>query len=143
MSRFARTYTLMLIVSRLMARGARTRAGVRCACSRVIATVTAAILFGAQISIHLQHDATADEVRSFSTAAPFAALHSPPTNRFALEPRSSTRPPSSRDVPSPEYAQDAFSRTIEHHIAVAAAIGFVGQSAVARGYDATAPPALS
>jgi len=108
----------------------------------VIATVAAAILFVVRVSARWQRDPTADAFRSFSTAAAFVALHSTPTNRPTLKRGSSTRRPSSRDLPLPEQTQDPLSWTIEHRIGGTAVLGVGARSAVARGFDATASPAL-
>lgn len=144
MSRFAETNKLMPIVSRLITRGARARAGIGGAGSRVIAAVAVlAILVAAHASVRPDRDASAETFRSFSAVTSFEALHVAPGHRLALDSRSPTPWSAGSDVPLPEHAPHAFSETVQHRIAIAAAIGHGGQPAVARGYDATAPPPLS
>lgn len=111
--------------------------------SRIVAALAAlAILFGAQAVTRLQHGVSGDAFRSPSPATSFAALHAAPANRAALTSRSSARWPSSIGVPLLVHLQDASSSRLAHQIAIAPAIG-LGESGRARGYDATAPPALS
>jgi hypothetical protein len=111
---------------------------------RVIAAFTAlALLVAAQGTIRLQGDSSAGAIRASSTATAFAALHAAPTHRLALDSRSSTRWPSGADVPVLSHGTISSSETIEHSVAIATTIGRANEPSVARGYDATAPPALS
>jgi hypothetical protein len=111
---------------------------------RLIAAFAAfALLVAAQGTIRLESDSSAAAIRASSTATGFAALHAAPTHRLALDSRSSTRWPSGADVPVLPHGTIRSSETIEHRVAIATAIGRANEPSVARGYDATAPPALS
>jgi len=109
----------------------------------VIAAIAAlTILVAAQSTAGLERDAAA-AYRPCSGAVSFAALHSAPTHRLAVDSRSSMRWPSNSDVPLPGHLLDGRSETIDHRVAIVAEMGHAHESALARGYDATAPPALS
>lgn len=101
-----------------------------------------AVLVGAHSITRLEPGASGDAFWSSSAATSIAALHSTPTHRPAFVLRSSTRWPSSTNVPLLVHLQDLASWTLAHRVAIAPAIGR-GESGLARGYDATAPPALS
>jgi hypothetical protein len=111
---------------------------------RLIAAFAAlALLVAAQGAVRVERDASAPAFRAVSAAASFTALHSAPAHRLTLESRSATRWPSSTDVPMPTSGIALASETIVHRVAIATAIGRANAPSVARGYDATAPPALS
>jgi hypothetical protein len=110
---------------------------------RLIAAFAAlALLVAAQGTIRLESDSSAPAFRAVSSTS-FTALHSAPAHRLSLDSRSSTRWPSGADVPVLPYGTVPSSETIGHHVAIATAIGRANAPSVARGYDATAPPALS
>lgn len=146
MSSFARTHTLMPMISRVFSRCTGAFAGVRPAGSRAIAVfAAAAILLGGNASLRLEGQARADALRDVSPTAGLVALHSASLHHLTLASRSgsrSSRVSSSVGAPLPARAH----RTPQLPLVREPAAGGAqqcGASVDARGYDATAPPALS
>jgi hypothetical protein len=141
---FAGLNTPESIVSRVISRGARARGVARTVGSRVIgALAAAAILFAAQVSSRADRTASTDVVRAVSPAASSLALHTAPAHHLELDLRASARWPSTIGTPLPVFAVAALSETVRRLVSIVAALEHRDTSVVARGYDATAPPALS
>ena len=148
MNRPAHPRMLMPLLSRFISRGGSARAGTGAIRPRLVAALAAAaIVFVAQASVRFESASADDALRVVTPAASFAALHSAPSHRLALESHSPSHSPSRRPasfapaLPScsrvvvldGSTCDAAIQRVSEHRIT----------PAVARGYDATAPPALS
>jgi len=117
---------------------------VRAASSRVVAALAAAaILVAMQASNRAEPSASVDAGRAVASAASLVALHSVPTYRLALDLRSSGRWASSVGTPLPARVELELPPTVARRIAISSAIEQRDTSVAARGYDATAPPALS
>lgn len=147
MSSFARTHTLMPMISRVLSRCTRAWAGVRPAGSRVVAALAAsAILLGANASLQLEREARTDAFRGVSSAGSLVALHSAPLQHLTLASRSGSRPSrwsSSIGAALPAPARGHLPPTVAGRPALRGTHEQSGESVAARGYDATAPPALS
>ena len=148
MKRLTGLLQLMPLASRSLSRSPRTRAGagLHGALARLLAGVSAAaLLFAAQTSDRLQRGPSVD---AFDSASPttLAVLHSVPSHRLALESRSPARSPARWtnrfDAALPAFARATHVREAAHHV-VAVAPSLASASIAGRGYDATAPPALS
>jgi hypothetical protein len=146
-SSFARPHTLMPMISRVLSRCTRAWAGVRPAGSRVIAALAAAaILLGANAPLQVEREARTDALRGVSTSSLLVALHSAPLHQLTLASRSGLRPSrwsSSTGAALPAPAHRHLPTTVAGGPAPRAAHQRRGASVAARGYDATAPPALS
>jgi hypothetical protein len=100
----------------------------------------ATLLFAAQTSDQLQRGPLVDSFHSES-AATLPVLHSVLPHRLSLESRSPARS-TAFDAALPVFAQATVVRDAGQHVAaVASDLAFA--SIAGRGYDATAPPALS
>ena len=144
MKRLTGLLQLMPLASRSLSRSPRTRAGagLHGALARLRAGVSAAaLLFAAQTSDRLQRGPSVD---AFDSASPttLAVLHSVPSHRLALESRSPARSTNRFDAALPAFARATHVREAAHHV-VAVAPLLASASIAGRGYDATAPPALS
>jgi hypothetical protein len=120
----------------------RARAGIRDVSSRAISTFAAvAILVAAQVSLRAERDAATDAFRPVPAAASLVALHSTATQRLTVETRSAARPPATvgTALPSPAYAPASSARNLYGPATTSAKS--IAAPVVARGYDATAPPA--
>jgi hypothetical protein len=146
-SKLATKHMLMPILSRLMSRGARARHRVRVAGSRVLAGFSAAvILIGSQSAVRIDRQSAAETVRVAPHAAAvpaLPALHSVAPCRVALESHSPSPSRVREGAALPAYAQAGLAARISSDAVTIGAIANHGGSVVSRGYDATAPPALS
>jgi hypothetical protein len=135
---------LMPLLSRFISRGGAARAGARRVSPRLIAAlVAAAFVFAAQVSIRFDRADAADVLRAVSPAASLAALRSAPGNRFALESHSLSRRPASFAAALPSCSRVLLLDTADCDVAILSVSEQRITPAAARGYDATAPPALS
>ena len=146
MKRLAGPLQLMPLASRSLSRSPRARVGLHGAFVRLLAGVAAAaLLFAAQTSDRLQRGPSVDAFDSAS-ATTLPVLHSVPPHRLALDSRSLGRSPARSthrlDAALPAFAQATHVREAAHHV-VAVAPSLASASIAGRGYDATAPPALS
>jgi len=144
--RLAGPLQLMPLASRSLSRSPRARVGLHGAFVRLLAGVAAAaLLFAAQTSDRLQRGPSVDAFDSAS-ATTLPVLHSVPTHRLLLDSRSLGRSPARSthrlDAALPAFAQATHVREAAHHV-VAVAPSLASASIAGRGYDATAPPALS
>jgi hypothetical protein len=111
--------------------------------SRVIAVLSAAaILLGAHASIRVDRGA-ADAVRTVSTTTPHVALDAAPSNGPTLTTRSSSHSATSLPTPLPARAHSVPAPAVGRQVAAADPRAQRDTSVAGRGYDATAPPALS
>lgn len=112
--------------------------------SRILAALSAlAIFVGAQASTGFDRVGSSETELIASLSAPMPALHSVSTSRVAFSSRAPSRLP---DDPGVALAADRLGEvatTFASHHSVAGAIVRPTGSVVSRGYDATAPPALS
>ncbi len=139
-NRFAGKHLLVPVLSRLMPRGTRVRRGAAAGLSAFALLVVAPILFGLRASTRVgRDDATASQVAPSVVSLP--VFHAAPALRLAFDAHSRTQSPFDAVPPShdPIDAPVASSRGT---LATSAAAQ-PRDAAVARGYDATAPPALS
>jgi hypothetical protein len=140
---FGRTQTPMSIPSRVISRGGGARGAIRTAGSRVIAAFAAfAILCAAQVSTRATSATAVDVVRA-STATSLVALHAASMHRLGQELRSSMRWPSGVDAPLAASIRIGLPELILDPVAIVGAVEQSDSAVAARGYDATAPPALS
>lgn len=143
MGRITSIRTLAPFAARLTSRSARVRARIGAAATRSIAAFAAAgILLAGQSSIHVGGAASRDALRSVSPATSLVALHANPAQRLSFASRSSAHWPAGSDVPLPEDALRAPLWLGPQPIAIAAGSVRIAAPVLARGYDATAPPAL-
>ena len=143
MTTFGRTNLPLSTASRVSSRGGPARGAIRTAASRVMAAFAAlAILFAAQASSRVASAAAADVLRA-SASTSLVALHSAPIHRLGQELRSSARWPSGVDAPLAASVHIALPALAAGHVAIVAAVEQRDRAVAARGYDATAPPALS
>lgn len=143
MTTFGRTNTPLSTASRVSSRGGLARGVLRTAGARVIAAFAAlAILFAAQVSGRTASAATVDVLRA-AGATSLVALHSAPLNRLGGEYRSSARWPSGVDAPLPAPVGIELSELVAGPVAIVVAVAQHETAVAGRGYDATAPPALS
>ena len=143
MKRLAGPLKLQAFASRSLSRRARAHASIQNAVARLITGFAAtALLFAAQTSGRLHRGPFAGTLHSISPAASLPVLHSVPAHRLALEARSPARSTNGPDAALPAFAQPTFVRDGAHHV-VAVASAHSSASTTRRGYDATAPPALS
>jgi len=101
-----------------------------------------ALLFAAQTADRLHRGPFVDTLHSISPAATLPALHSAPAHRLAPEVRSPARSTNGPGAQLPAFAWQTFGGDATHHV-VGVAFAPASASIAARGYDATAPPALS
>ena len=142
MNRIATNHMLMPVLSRLMSRGARTRAGVRVAGSRVVAAfLAAAVLFGAQTSARFESAHTADAVHGAASTLALPALQTVANFRVAIESRSPSPVPVGAALPPSAY--DGLPVAFASRAVTSGAVEQLREAMASRGYDATAPPALS
>ena len=135
---------LMPLLSRFISRGGSARAGASRASSRLITgLVAAAFVFAAQVAIRFERADSPDALRAISPAASVAALHSAPGHRFTLESHSASRRPTSFAPALPSCSRVVLFETTDCDTAIPRVAEQRIAPAVARGYDATAPPALS
>lgn len=140
---FGSPLTPTSIISRVFSRGKVAREAFRTAGSCVIAALAAAaVLFTAQLSTRQAAAAAADGPRAPSVTS-LVALHPVPTQRLGHELRSSMRWPPSMDVPLLAPARLELAEPIDVRVTIVGTIEQSDTSVAARGYDATAPPALS
>jgi hypothetical protein len=142
-SRFAAVLNLTRFTLRPMSRSSRTRVSVRRGLARLIAGIAAAtLLVAAQASDHVQRGAFVDALHSITPAATSPVVPVFPPQRLAAATRSSTHWSSGLGAALP-----AVARTIgvgDTTDLVATSTSLVAKAAAMnRGYDATAPPALS
>lgn len=143
MNKVADNKRLVPILSRFVSRCLRRRAG-GLAGSRVLAALTAAaILVGVQTAARFERADTAETVLVTSLAAPIPALHSVPSYRITSAPRTASRLPDHIAAALPARAHDGLRRSFTLRASTTGAIEQPVASIVSRGYDATAPPALS
>lgn len=143
MSGFAGSHTPTLTISRLISRDRRTRVGFHGVGSRIVAAlVSAAILFAAYASVRAERDPSA--LYSAATAASLPALHSAVLRRVPLDARSSTRRSTKAPLDTALPARAAVSMPVAADQAASGrALESFAATVAVRGYDATAPPALS
>lgn len=135
--------TPMSIASRVLSRGKVVRGAFRTAGSRVIAALAAAaVLLTAQISTRQATVAAADVLHA-SSATSLVALHPAPMHRLGQELRSSMRWPSGMDVPLLAPPRIELPEPVAVRVTIVSTIEQSDSSVAARGYDATAPPAVS
>jgi hypothetical protein len=133
----------MPFVSRFSSRNARLRGGLRSTGARFVSVLAAAaILFAAPASVHLEQNFAVTSPGS-ATSASFIALHSVPSQRLTLEPRSHSGWSPSVDGALPARATAIAVSAIAHSLAIDATLASAKASVAFRGYDAIAPPALS
>ncbi len=144
MSRPAHRRMLMPLLSRFISRGGFARVGASWVSPRLIAAVVAAAFaFAAQVSIRFERADSADALRAISPAPSVAALHSAPGHRFTLESHSASRRPANFTSVLPSCSGVVFLDTSACDAAIPRGSDQRITPAAARGYDATAPPALS
>lgn len=126
--------------SRLTSRSLRVRGGLMGGLGFFAAL---AILFGVQAAAGVGRSGLPETTLDTSLSAPMPALHSVSLTRLAVAPRSSSRP--SHDVGAALRPDTYDPLTIEFspRSLPNGAIKQPRRSVVSRGYDATAPPALS
>ena len=127
-------------VSRLMSRSLRVRGGLF---AGVRFLVGLAVLCGIHAAATVDPSRPLDTALVSSLSAPMAALHSVPLTRLAVAPRLGSRPSDHagaalRPETSPRLSLVRSTRSV-----AVVAIEQSSRSIVSRGYDATAPPALS
>jgi hypothetical protein len=130
----------MRIFSRFSLETMRTRAQLISG-ARVFAML--AILVGAQAVTRLEPSASAETKLVVPLAAPMPALHSVVVSRVAFSSRAPSRLPDDIGVALAADGFDGVATALASHALPAVAIERPSGSVVARGYDATAPPALS
>ena len=141
--RLAGPLNFVLSASRRLSRSSRTRARLEPGFARLITGIAAAaLLFAAQTSDRLQRGPSVDAFHSTSPLAPLPLLHSVLSHRLALESRPLARSAHGLDAALPTLAQAIVVTDTAHHVA-AVAPSPASASIAGRGYDATAPPALS
>jgi len=129
--------------SRLISRRLRMSVGFG-ANARFLGLLSAlAIFVGVQTSAPFERvDSPSTELVT-SLSAPMPALHSVPTSRVAFTSRAPSRLTDGLGVALPaDRLREVATTTVSRH-ALAAVIARPSGSVVSRGYDATAPPALS
>jgi len=107
------------------------------------ALVAAAFVFAAQVSVRFERADSAGAVGAVSPATAVAALHSASGHRSTLESHSASRRPASLAAALPPCSGVVFLDTSARDTAIPRVTEQRTTPAVARGYDATAPPALS
>jgi hypothetical protein len=143
-SKPAHLRTLMPLLSRFISRGGSARAGASRVSPRLVAgLVAAAFVFAAQVSIRFERADSADALRAVWPAASVAALHSAPSHRFTLESHSASRRSVGFTAALPSCSRVVFVDTLDCDVAIPKLAEQRITRAAARGYDATAPPALS
>lgn len=143
MKRLAGAFKFLQLGSRPKSRTSRLHARLQDVFARLTTGVAAAsLVLAAGTSIRLQRDLSVDTLHSVSAVAPLPVLRSVPSQRLALDPRVSARSPIGLDAALPPFAGPTLVRG--RVPGVASAVGVAAIASVAgRGYDATAPPALS
>jgi len=141
-SRLAATFKFVSWASRPMSRSSRAHASIRSTIARFTAGIAAAaLLFAAQAPHRLQRDPSADALHSVSRVATLPVLRAVLSHRLASEQRSTTRWPNGFDSALPASAHVSLVAVAAHNVA-ATTSGLESAPFIARGYDATAPPAL-
>ncbi|HWJ15661.1 MAG TPA: hypothetical protein VNS10_18105 [Gemmatimonadaceae bacterium] len=143
MKRLAGPVNLQAFASRSLSRSSRAPASIQNAVARLITGFAAtALLLAAQTSGWLHRGPFVDTLHSMSPAATLPVLHSVPAHRLASEPRSPARSTNGPAAGLPAFARPTFVRDAAYHVE---GVAFAPSSAsiAGRGYDATAPPALS
>jgi hypothetical protein len=130
-----------------MSRASRVRVSLESTFARFVTGIAAAaFIFAAHTTNRAQADAAVDAFHSSSPAATVPVLRTVPSHGLALESRSSVRSPA-RSSTGPAAALPAFGAATFVHDAARGAVSRAASRADAslagRGYDATAPPALS
>ena len=143
MSQAADDHSVLRSFSRLMSRCLRTSIH-HASGARVLGFLSAlAIVVGAQTSAHFERVGSSSTELVTSLSAPMPALHSVPTSRVAFASRAPSRLTDNLGVALPAGGLGEVATTIASHHLLASLIARPSGSVVARGYDATAPPALS
>jgi hypothetical protein len=140
-SRLAAAFKSMPWHSRPMSRSSRAHARLQSSSGRLIAVLAAAaLLVSAQASDRVQRGGSADAARSVWSIAALPVSHAVLPHRLAL--RSTTRRPNDLHAALPAAALTSFGHIAARDVRLAES-GFARAPLVARGYDATAPPALT
>ncbi len=144
MNRFAGHQALVPILSRLMPRGARVRCGAVNSGLRVLALLALApILFGLGASVGIGGGDAATTVHVAPSVGSLPALHVVHAYRLGVEARAHSRAHAPVDA-APSMLDPMGASVMSSRRALAiSAIAQPRPAAVDRGYDATAPPALS
>lgn len=143
MNRLVAGLNLTRFISRRMSWRSRPNVSVRRQLARLLAGIVGATLLVASQSLDQSPlDASVDALGSIAPAATVPALHSAASQRLTSESRSTSRWSTCHyaAIPSAAQALPIAEATIEG--AANASIA-VCTAALSRGYDATAPPALS
>ena len=142
-SRLDAVLNLMRFSLRPMSRSSRTRVSVRRGLARLIAGVAAAtLLVAAQASDHVQRGAFVDALHSITPAATSPVVQVFPPERLTAAARSSAHRSSGLDAALPGVARTIGVGDIGRPVATSTSFA-ANAAAATRGYDATAPPALS
>ena len=127
-------------LSRLMSRSPRVRGGL-IGGFRFLAAL--AVLFGIQAAANVERSSSLDTTLESSFRAPMPALHSVSLTRLAVAPRASTRAPHDAGAALRPEASVSLTVVRSPRSVTRVATEQSSRSIVSRGYDATAPPALS
>jgi hypothetical protein len=112
--------------------------------SRIIAALAAAtIVVGAQTTMRFERLDATETTLVASLSAPMPALHAVSVHRAPVAVRSLSRLPAHLDAALPAYGQKELRHSGPPHSVTVGASEQLRASIVSRGYDATAPPALS
>src|SRR4051794_20043263 len=142
-SKLAGPQKFVLLASRRPSRCTRAQASLPNALARlIVGIVAAALAFAVAPSGRLQRASWGDALHSVSPLAALPTLHSVPSHRPALESRSPARSASGFNAALPAFAPASGVADAVHRGRLVAS-AFARASIDARGYDATAPPALS
>ena len=143
MSKAADNHRVMRSFSRLMSRCLRVPASLP-ASSRILAALTAlAIFVGVQSPASLERFVSPQTELVSSPSAPMPALHSVPTVRVVVAHRSANRLPDTVAAALLASPDDGLRVALVACELMPDAIKPPCGSVASRGYDATAPPALS
>lgn len=143
MNRLAAGLSLMRFSSRPMSCRSPVRMSVQGRLARLMAGIAGAALLVASQSVdQSRRDASVDALHSIVPAATLPALHPIPSQRLAAQSRWSTHWSTGHAAALPAVVQASLLPDAALDGAASTSIA-VCAATVSRGYDATAPPALS
>jgi len=141
--KLAGAWNLMPLSLRSTSSGLRGHASRQNAVARVIAAiVVAALLLSGQTQYRLRRELSDDAFRSASPSAALSILNAMSSHRAVVDSRSPSRWAIGLDRALPSFVQPTLVRDADRNVATLARTPTSPRIAI-RGYDATAPPALS
>jgi hypothetical protein len=142
-SKLPGNHRLMAALSRIVSRCLRMPTGLTAGTRVVAALAAATIVVSAQTTLRFDRAGTTETSLVESLSAPMPAWHPVSVQRVAVPLRPPSRLPAHVDAALPVDAAVPLRQSFASHAFAIGASTQPGASTVARGYDATAPPALS